>query len=160
MADEHDAVVERIEVGQHPRPLREPVEGEERPREEEQRREHGADDVVEVLERFREARHRDPEARPAEAGDPGDDRHGEHPPRWVEPEGHRDEHRNAAVDAGPGGDPERLCRHESSSVSTGAARIASYVRWNWYLTNVPNIAGNALEKSTAVATVPVPTNST
>src|SRR6184192_2289518 len=48
----------------------------------------------------------------------------------------------------------------SSSVSTGAARIASYVRWNWYLTNVPNIAGNALEKSTAVATVPVPTNST
>src|SRR5687768_9449498 len=48
----------------------------------------------------------------------------------------------------------------SSSVSTGAARIASYVRWNWYLTNVPNMAGNALEKSTAVATVPVPTNST
>src|SRR5215212_4916245 len=48
----------------------------------------------------------------------------------------------------------------SSSVSTGAARIASYVRWNWYLTNVPNIAGNALENSTAVATVPVPTKST
>src|SRR6476659_1039050 len=48
----------------------------------------------------------------------------------------------------------------SSSVSTGAARIASYVRWNWYLTNVPNMAGNALEKSTAVAAVPVPTNCT
>jgi hypothetical protein len=48
----------------------------------------------------------------------------------------------------------------SSSVSTGAARIASYVRWNWYLTNVPNMAGNALENSTAVATVPVPTKST
>src|ERR671925_2099305 len=48
----------------------------------------------------------------------------------------------------------------SSSVSTGAAMIASYVRWNWYLTNVPNIAGKADEKSTAVATVPVPTNST
>jgi hypothetical protein len=47
----------------------------------------------------------------------------------------------------------------SSSVSTGAARIASYVRWNWYLTNVPNMAGNALEKSTAVATIPVPMNS-
>src|SRR3954447_2613591 len=46
----------------------------------------------------------------------------------------------------------------SSSVSTGAARIASYVCWNWYLTNVPNIAGNALENRTAVATVPVPTN--
>src|SRR5213596_4133473 len=46
----------------------------------------------------------------------------------------------------------------SSSVSTGAARIASYVRWNWYLTNVPNIAAKAEEKSTAVATVPVPTN--
>ena len=45
-------------------------------------------------------------------------------------------------------------------MSTGAARIASYVRWNWYLTNVPNMAGNALENSTAVATVPVPTNST
>ena len=48
----------------------------------------------------------------------------------------------------------------SSSVSTGAARIASYVRWNWYLTNVPNIAAKADEKRTAVATVPVPTNST
>ncbi len=45
-------------------------------------------------------------------------------------------------------------------MSTGAARIASYVRWNWYLTNVPNIAANADANSTAVATVPVPTNST
>ena len=48
----------------------------------------------------------------------------------------------------------------SSSVSTGAARIASYVRWNLYLMNVPNMPGNALENSTAVATVPVPTYST
>ena len=48
----------------------------------------------------------------------------------------------------------------SSSVSTGAARIASYVRWNRCFTNVENIAGKTLEKSTAVATVPVPTNST
>ena len=29
------------------------------------------------------------------------------------------------------------------------------MRWNWYLTNVPNIAGKAAEKRTAVATVPV-----
>src|SRR3712207_3733756 len=61
--------------------------------------------------------------------------------------------------------PARVAIHSastvtSSSVSTGAARMASYVRWNWYLTKVPNIAGKALEKSTAVATVPVPTNST
>src|SRR3954447_23180098 len=48
----------------------------------------------------------------------------------------------------------------SSSVSTGAARIASYVRWNLYFTNVPNIAGNTDENSTAVATVPAETNST
>jgi hypothetical protein len=34
------------------------------------------------------------------------------------------------------------------------------VRWNWYLTKVPNMAANAEEKSTAVATVPVPTHST
>jgi hypothetical protein len=34
------------------------------------------------------------------------------------------------------------------------------VRWNWYLTNVPNMRGKRDEKSTAVATVPVPTNST
>src|ERR671932_2733785 len=58
--------------------------------------------------------------------------------------------------------PARVAIHSasavtSSSVSTGAARIASYVRWNWYLTNVPNIAGNTDENSTAVATVPVPT---
>src|SRR5512145_460900 len=63
-----------------------------------------------------------------------------------------------------GTQPNTLVRSEiqsasavtSSSVSTGAARIASYVRWNWYFTNVPNMAGNALEKSTAVATIPVP----
>jgi hypothetical protein len=47
----------------------------------------------------------------------------------------------------------------SSSVSTGAARIESYVRWNWHLRNVPNMAGRALENNTAVATVPVPTKS-
>jgi hypothetical protein len=34
------------------------------------------------------------------------------------------------------------------------------VRWNWYLTNVPNIAAKADEKSTAVATVPCRPNST
>ena len=42
----------------------------------------------------------------------------------------------------------------SSSTSTGAARIASYVRWKRSFTNVPNMAGNALEKITAVATMP------
>ncbi len=45
-------------------------------------------------------------------------------------------------------------------MSTGAARIASYVCWNEYLTNVPNIDGNTEENSTAVATTPVPTKST
>ena len=34
------------------------------------------------------------------------------------------------------------------------------MRWKRSLTNVPNIAGNALEKITAVATIPVPTYST
>jgi hypothetical protein len=34
------------------------------------------------------------------------------------------------------------------------------VRWNWYLTKVPNIAGKTLAKSTPVATVPVATNCT
>ena len=45
-------------------------------------------------------------------------------------------------------------------MSTGAARIASYVCWNEYFTNVPNIDGKTDEKSTAVATTPVPTKST
>ncbi len=34
------------------------------------------------------------------------------------------------------------------------------MRWKRSLMNVPNIAGSALEKITAVATMPVPTNST
>jgi hypothetical protein len=34
------------------------------------------------------------------------------------------------------------------------------VRWNWYFTNDPNIAAKTDEKSTAVPTVPVPTNCT
>jgi hypothetical protein len=33
------------------------------------------------------------------------------------------------------------------------------VFWKRCLTKVPNIAGRALEKITAVATIPVPTNS-
>jgi hypothetical protein len=33
------------------------------------------------------------------------------------------------------------------------------VCWNWYLTNVEYIAGNAPENSTVVATMPVPTKS-
>src|SRR5487761_1526917 len=45
----------------------------------------------------------------------------------------------------------------SSSTSTGAARIASYVRWNCQRTNVLNIPGNAEENSTATATTPVAT---
>ena len=61
--------------------------------------------------------------------------------------------------------PARIAIHSasavtSSSVSTGAARIASYVCWNEYFTNVPNIDGKTDENSTAVATTPVPTKST
>jgi hypothetical protein len=48
----------------------------------------------------------------------------------------------------------------SSSTSTGAASIASYVRWNFQRMKVLNIPGKADEKSTAVATTPVPTYST
>jgi hypothetical protein len=48
----------------------------------------------------------------------------------------------------------------SSSVATGAATIASYVRWNWYSMNVPDMPGNALRRGTAVATIPVPRKST
>src|SRR5919108_4845105 len=65
-------VVERIEVRERLRPVRELVQREERAGEQEERREHGADDVVEVLKRLREAGDRNAEARPAEAGDPGD----------------------------------------------------------------------------------------
>src|SRR5438477_534352 len=43
----------------------------------------------------------------------------------------------------------------SSSTSTGAASIASYVRWNCQRTNVLNMPGNAEENSTAVANAPV-----
>ena len=45
----------------------------------------------------------------------------------------------------------------SSSQSTGAAMIASYVRWNLYLTNVENMAGNAPLYITDMPTVPVAT---
>ena len=46
----------RIEVAEELRPARQRLEWEERPRHEEQRGQHGADDVVEVLELLREAR--------------------------------------------------------------------------------------------------------
>src|SRR5215218_4326390 len=109
---ELDGVVERVELREHLRPVRQLADREERARHEEERGENGAHDVAEVLDRFREARDADAEARPPEAGDPPDERHREHPPRRVEPEHHRDEHRDAAVDAGAGSDPERLRRDE------------------------------------------------
>src|SRR5512142_2380269 len=66
VADELDAMMERIEVGEELGPVREPVEREERAGHEKQRGEDRADDVAEVLDRLRKAGDRDPEAPPAE----------------------------------------------------------------------------------------------
>ena len=41
-------------------------------------------------------------------GEPADHGHREHPPRRIEPEHHRHDHRDAAIDTGPGRDPQRL----------------------------------------------------
>ena len=54
------------------RPLGKPAERAERAGNEEERRDAGADNVVEVLKRVGEASHRDPEVGPAEARDEGD----------------------------------------------------------------------------------------
>ena len=67
-----------------------------------------ADDVVEVLDRLQRRGDRDAEARPAEAGDEADERHGQHAPARVEPEDHRHEQRRAAERPGPRRDPQRL----------------------------------------------------
>ena len=99
---------ERVEVREHLHPVREPVEREERPGDEEERREDGADDVAEALDRLRPAGDEDAEARPAEAGEPRDERHEQHGPVRVEAEEHGDEHRHAPVDAGARRDPQRL----------------------------------------------------
>jgi hypothetical protein len=79
VADELDAVVQRVELACDLRPLRQLAQREERARDEEERREDGADDVAEVLDRGGVARDCGAEARPAEAGEEGDQRHGEHP---------------------------------------------------------------------------------
>ena len=80
------------------------------------------------------------------------------PHEGVEAEEDGHDHRHAAEDARPHGDPEQLGRDELLGVDgRGEDRVVR--RWNWYLTNVPNIAGKALEKRTAVATIPVPMNS-
>src|ERR671937_1280202 len=50
VTNEHDAVVQRIDVREPLRPLRKVVEWEERSGEQEERRQHRADDVVEVLD--------------------------------------------------------------------------------------------------------------
>ena len=68
MPHELDAVVERADLGKGLRPLGQRVDREERARDEEERREHGADDVAEVLDRLRVAGDGDAEARPAEPG--------------------------------------------------------------------------------------------
>src|SRR5690349_1279622 len=86
VADELDALVQRVDLREVLGPLRQAAQREERAGHEEERRQHRADDVVEVLERRGEAGDHDPEARPAEAREPGDERHGQHPPGRVEPE--------------------------------------------------------------------------
>src|ERR687895_356129 len=91
--DELDAVVERVQLAEDLDHLRQPVEREERAGDEEERRQHRADDVAEVVDRLRVARDRDAEVRPAEAGDEGDARHDEHPPRRIEAEEERDDER-------------------------------------------------------------------
>ena len=58
VADELDEVVERVELGQRLRPLGQLVDREERAGDEEQRRQPGADHVVEVLDRLGHARRR------------------------------------------------------------------------------------------------------
>ncbi len=60
-------MVQRVEVAEHLRPLGQPAEREERARDEEERRQHRADDVVEVLDRGRVAGDGDAEAGPAVA---------------------------------------------------------------------------------------------
>ena len=67
VTDELDALVERVEVREKLRPAGQVADREERARDEEERREHGADDVAEVLDRLGVARDHDPEAGPAEA---------------------------------------------------------------------------------------------
>src|SRR5439155_26759381 len=68
VANEHHTVMQRVDVREYLRPLGKVVEREERAGEQEERRQHGADDVVEVIDRLRVAGDGDPEARPAEPG--------------------------------------------------------------------------------------------
>jgi hypothetical protein len=67
VAHELDVMVEGVQLCECLRPPGELVEGEERAREQEERRDDGADDVVEDLDRLRVARNRDPEAGASEA---------------------------------------------------------------------------------------------
>src|SRR5687767_11998674 len=86
VADELDAVVERIELARDLRPLRQLAQREEGARDQEEWSEDRADHVVEVLERGREAGDRDAKASPAEAGDPGDQGNNQHSPGRIEAE--------------------------------------------------------------------------
>ena len=64
--------------------------------------------VVELVDLGDARRHRDPEGGEAERGDEAEQRHQQHPRGRVEPEEHRDQQREAAVEAGADPDPEHL----------------------------------------------------
>src|SRR5687767_1062696 len=81
VAHQLDAVVQRVELREHLRPLGKAVDREERPGDEEEWSEDRAHDVAEVLERGGEAGDGDPETRPAEPRDPRDRWDEQHPPR-------------------------------------------------------------------------------
>ena len=136
------------------RPFGQPAQRKERPRDEEERRQHRAHDVVEVLERLGETGDHDPEAGPAEARDPGDQRHERASPTTDRARTDRDEQRHAAVDAGARRDPERLGGDELLRVDrrredrvVGALELV--------LDERPEHGREGAEKRTAVATVPV-----
>src|SRR5215217_3922494 len=89
VADELDAVVERVEVRRDLRALRQPVDREECARDEEQRRDERALDVAEVVDLGHDGRCEDAQTGEPERGDRSDERDEQHPPRRIEPE-HQD----------------------------------------------------------------------
>ena len=113
VADELDAVVERVEVAERPAPTRAARRAGRTCR----RRGTSASAGRSASRRssrssstwpaMKMPKHAQP--KPDSAAMNGDE---QHPPARVEAEDHRDEHRHAAVDADPRGDPQRLAGDE------------------------------------------------
>ena len=116
---EDDELMEGVELGEDLSPVGELVDREERPGEQEHRRDDERRYVVELVDLRDAARDRDAETGECEGRDQREERNEQHSRRRIEAEADRDDQREGPEDAGAEADPEHLAADQLLDVDRG-----------------------------------------